>query len=262
MASAGIPADAVAVQVLGLPAQPRGTQCAQAWVVEIVGDGDRDEVGGGGAVDQIGTQGQHHRGLDRAAVDAVAQLGGVEQAVRHAPREPVGGDHQHLVVDAQLARHDLHHLRLTAMAVQQQQLAHPGAADTGADFVPDAGQGLGGEGERAGEIDVLVALADRGGRQDEHRCAGGQQRQDGTHDAIDDAGVDSHRQMRPMLLDGAHRQHGHGCLRIEPRELGAGQILPPAGQSQRHAHLPAGVPTHGRTWHDGWVRARQPRATA
>ena len=89
------------------------------------------------------------------------------------------------MVDAQLARHDLHHLRLAAMAVEQQQLAQAGPADGRADLVPDPPQRLGRQGERAGEVDMLVALADGGGRQHQHRQAGRHQVQGAADDAVD-----------------------------------------------------------------------------
>ena len=72
------------------------------------------------------------------------------------------------------------------MAVEQEQLAHAGAADGGADLVPDPAQRLGREGERAGKVDVLVALADGGGRQDENRqCPDRHQLQRAADDRLD-----------------------------------------------------------------------------
>jgi hypothetical protein len=48
-----------------------------------------------------------------------------------------------------------------------------------------------------------------------------------THDALVDGGIDAHRQMRTMLLDGADRKHGDDLAHVEVAEVFGGQIPPP-----------------------------------
>ncbi len=75
----------------------------------------------------VGREVQHHRALEVAGVDAVLAFVRGEQAFGQAQRVPVGGHDHHVVRFAQVARHDVHHAHLAAVAVVEHQLAHAGA---------------------------------------------------------------------------------------------------------------------------------------
>ena len=181
-----------------------------------------------------GRQVQHHRGLDRAAVDAEAVLLGAEQAVHligQRQAEPAAAVDQQAAALAQLARHDVHGRHVAAMAVEQQQLPHARARHALAQLGPQRDQRGGRERERARVGQVLGGQAHVLRRQEQRRQAGGQQRQRGGDHALQERGIDRQRQVRPMLLDGGHGQHGHGPLRqargARLREVAGAELGPP-----------------------------------
>ena len=84
--------------------------------------------------------------------------------------EPVPGrvHREHPVPDPQLARDDVDDGDVAAVRVDEDELAAAGPVHALADLRPGADQGLGRQGERAGKGEMLVRLADRLDRQDEH----------------------------------------------------------------------------------------------
>jgi hypothetical protein len=183
---------------------------------------------------------QHHRAFEVARMHAVLALVRGEQALGQAQRVPVGGDDHHVVLLAQVARHDVHHAHLAAVAVVEHQLAHAGLGDAGADVLPQRDQRVGRHGQRARVARMLVALAVGHGGQEQHRQVVGQVRERGAHHAVDGGGVGRHRQVRTVLLGGAHRQHGDEPFAVEAGELFAGQVGPEAAAQCGRIHR--GVP--------------------
>ncbi|KAF1042570.1 MAG: hypothetical protein GAK34_02789 [Delftia tsuruhatensis] len=158
--------------------------------------------------------------------------------------EPAAAVDQQAVAHAQLARHDVHHADLAAMAVEQQQPAHAGPRHAGAQFGPKRDHRGGRQRQRAGKRLVLHAEADVLRRKKEHGQVGRQQRQGRIDHALQQAGIDGQRQVRPMLLHGGHGQHRHG-FRGKPR-LGQREI------ARRYFGPPARWPgTEGRVWRRG-----------
>ena len=142
-----------------------------------------------------------------------------------------------------MARDDIEHLRLSAMRIQQQQPAYPGARDALAQLDQQMGEGLGGEKQRAGIGDMLLALADALDRQRRDRQVGGGRRQGAIEQFAVDAAIDEHRQMRPVLLDRTDRKHGDGVSR-QPAELRPAHVLPaPTGKSAIVPHHTVAVMT-------------------
>ena len=171
-------------------------------------------------------------------MDAVSHLGLREQPWRDARRVPAVRDRNDAEAHAQIARHDLHDLRLSAVAVEQDELPHPGAGDQLADLGPEPGERPGRQAERAREGEMLVALADRQQRQDRDRQLFGHQLERTRDDSLIDAGVDHDRKVRTVLLDRADRQQRDDPPRIQPCELGGGHVLPEAPRQSGHDPLP------------------------
>ena len=82
---------------------------------------------------------------------------------------------------------------------------------------------------------MLVTASDREYRQDEQRRVR-DKRQRPVEDAAVDHRVGGKRQMRAMLLDRRHRQHGHAALSVEASEVLPGQVFP-ATDVSTHAGL-------------------------
>ena len=173
-----------------------------------------------------GCQVQHHRCLDLAAMDAEAVLLRAEQALHRIGQrqaEPACAVSEQPVALAQLARHDVHGRHVAAVAVEQQQLLHPGARHAGTQFAPQCDQRRRRERERAGVGQVLGAQPDGLQRQKKHRQVGLQLRQRGGNHTLQQRGIDRQRQVRPVLLDRRHGQHRHGARR-QARGLRGGEI--------------------------------------
>src|SRR5260221_9673492 len=169
---------------------------------------------------------------------------------REEPRNPserrkIAAHHEHRVPDAEVARDDLHDLRLAAMAVHQDEFAQPGTVDAFTDLGPQPDQGLGAQRQSPGKGLVLVRLADLHRRQ--HEDAVGHQRHRRAHDALIDDRVDAERQMRPVLLDRGDRQNSDDTLDIERgREIRGDEVAPESshglvrgkGTGQRRSRIP------------------------
>ena len=229
------------MQVLRLPAEADSALGRERREPVLVFDPARPEVPCLRHIHPAWREVEHQRGLDEAAVDAVTRLRRPHHSLWIAQPAPGAGDGEHPGSRPQPPAHDVHDLGLAAVAVQQHELAHPGARHALADFGPERHQRLGTGGQRAGEADVLDREADRLGRQHEHGQRVRQQRQGaGDHPLVDDA-VHRDGQMRPMLLDGCDRQHGNR-VRGQVREGGPGQVLPAPGRE------------HVGVLSRGWVR--------
>jgi hypothetical protein len=206
----------------------------------------RGEVRDPLAADRVRVEVQHQRGLDRAAVDAVARLGLGEQARGLAEAVGVRDHRDHAEAHPQVLRDDPRDVALAAVRVDDHQLAQPRAVHRLAELVPQPHQRLRAEGQRAGEGEVLVALADRAGRQREHRRVRRGARERRVEHAGDDRRVDLERQVRAVLLDRRDRQHHHRPRRVERGELLPGQ-RGPASMSVGHGADPVGAP-RTRRW--------------
>ena len=148
-----------------------------------------------------------------------------EQSLRHA-EAPARGHHQHLAIDAQLARHDPHRVDVAAVRRDDHHLAQPGARHAFADLGPHALRGLGRVGDGAGRADVLVRLADRLHGQEQRRQILRQLGDHGVDHALTDDRVGRYRKMRPMLLDRRDRQHRDRLLGIETCEVFGRELQP------------------------------------
>src|SRR5260370_6155345 len=195
---------------------------------------------------KIRPRGEHHRGLHRAAVDAVLELGLREEPGRRPEAVRAPSHHEHPAPDPQLAGHHVHQLRLAAVAVEDDELAHAGAGHALADLGPDADQGLRGMRERAGKREVLVALAHAGDGQHRDRQLRRQQLERPAEDRLVDRAVHAHRQMGPVLLDRSDRQDRDDAPGVERGELLGGHLSPePAREGGHAAHMIAGKPGGG-----------------
>jgi hypothetical protein len=124
------------------------------------------------------------------------------------------------------------------VAVGDDQPADAGARHALADFGPQPGEGLGRQGQGAGERLVLVGLADRHQRQKRGRQIGRQPAQHLVDDTLIDARVDRDREVRSVLFDGADRQHRDHPLAVERGEIRGGHFLPELRRKLRHIRLP------------------------
>ena len=80
-------------------------------------------------------------------------------------------------------------------------------------------------GQRARIARMLVALADRLARQEQHGAFLRQLAGEALDDTADNGRIDRERQMRAVLLGGADGQHGDQLAVVEPREGLAGICL-------------------------------------
>ncbi len=98
---------------------------------------------------------------------------------------------------------------------------------------PQRDQRAGRQRQRAGVGAVLGGQAQLLWRQKQHRQLGRQQRQRRIQHALQQRGIDRQRQVRPMLLDGGHGQHGHGLRGQAPGaglgKVARGEVGPKAG---------------------------------
>ena len=76
----------------------------------------------------LGISRQHDRGLDGAAVNAVAQFLVGKHSLRHAETRPRGGDGEQPVMRAQVLRHQRHRRAVAAMAGDDDELLQPRVA--------------------------------------------------------------------------------------------------------------------------------------
>ncbi|MNV24743.1 hypothetical protein D3C71_1158170 [compost metagenome] len=175
----------------------------------------------------VGGQGQHQCGFAVARVHGQAFfLVGEELArhMRHTPGE--AGHHDEVAMaQAQLARAHLHHLRLAAVAVDEQQLAKARAVYRLAHLVHGGQQGLAAQRDGAGEVQVLFGLAVGDGGHRERRHIGRQARQRMAHHSRADHRVHCTRQVRAVLLGGACGQHDDGVFLVgQVGDLGPAQV--------------------------------------
>src|SRR6218665_2677692 len=234
----GIAGSACGVDVWHLPAELVAAGDGQPLALRGQGLAQRIEIAQLAGVHVTGPDLQHHRAFQRAGVDAMPELLRSEQPLGQTQGKPVRSDHHHGLLLTQIACHDVHHAHLAAMAVVEHQLAHAGPGDTGADLFAQRDRGACRKRQRARIARMLIALAVGQGGQKKHRQRIGQMRQTGAHDGVDGGGVGGHRQVRPMLLDGAQRQHGNQPLTVETGKLLAAQVRPKTA-AQRWMHIVA-----------------------
>ncbi len=177
---------------------------------------------------QVGVEGPHYAGFQVARVDAKAFLRGGEQPGRHPHGEPVRGDDQHAVPDAQVARDDVHRRDLAAMRVQHHQFPHACPGHAVADVGPHRHQGRGGQGQRAGIGGMFVGFAHRQRRQDQRGQVGRDQGQRRGQDPVQDRLVRPQGQVRPVLFHRAHRQDGDHPVARQGGEVARGMVGPEA----------------------------------
>ena len=159
-------------------------------------------------------------------MDPVAQLVRRVHPLRQATRPPVHADHEHLVTHAQLPGDDVDNRDVAAVRVEQHHLAHPGAGDRGADLAPRRDHRLGAQSQRSGIAQVLVALADGLGREEDGGAVLGQRSGRLARERIDHAGIDRQRQVRAMLLHRAEGKHRNQPFVRQARELLARMVDP------------------------------------
>ncbi len=151
---------------------------------------------------------QHDRGLDRAAMDAVAQFFCREQSIRCAEARPARGDDEKPVMRAQILRDQRHRRAVAAMARHHDELLRsPARATLSPSAIHFLQRDVGRQRQRAGIVDMLGGNADgcigrkvtgkRGGQQFAHPCQIG----------LADQDVGFERQMRAVLLGRRQRQH-------------------------------------------------------
>ncbi|MCY1368886.1 hypothetical protein D9M69_558920 [compost metagenome] len=155
--------------------------------------------------------------------------------IQQRQMEPVHAVDQHAQPGAQVARHHIHQAHLPAVGVEQHQLLHAAGRHALADLGPQAQHRFGFQRERAGEARVFGRVA-HGLRGQEQR---GQIRRDvrdarGDH-TVGDVGVHRQRQVRAVLLDRGHGQHGHGARLVQQVKVGGGEVGPVA---QGACHVP------------------------
>ena len=136
-----------------------------------MGVGSRHVLGARGealnlvGADFAGPDRLHDRGLGRAAMDAMGRLMDAEMALRLPVAIAVEREDQQFVLAAQLVGDDVEHCRVAAVAVEHGQLAEAGRRDAAGQFHQHRDHGLRRQAERAGEIAMLDADADRKGGQ-------------------------------------------------------------------------------------------------
>ena len=123
--------------------------------------------------------------------------------------EPVDAVHQQTKPGAQVPRHHIKQADLPAMGVEQHQLFDTRGGHGLGDVGPQPEDGVGFERECAGKRRVFRAETDGLRGQKQHRLAGRQVRQRGCHNTLDQGGVHVQRQMRAVLLNRGHGQHGN-----------------------------------------------------
>jgi len=143
---------------------------------------------------------QHQRGLDLAAMDAVAAFMLGDHTLGIAEAAPLGRDDHHLVAHAQFPGDDAHYVDIAAMGIDDDELANSGFGDFCADCGPGRDQDFRAEGQAARAIDMFVGLADLLGGKDEKvevvRTLDFEFRQH----AVSDRDVGCDRQVRAVLL--------------------------------------------------------------
>jgi hypothetical protein len=159
-------------------------------------------------------------------MQAMYRFVGIEQARRGAQSEAVGAHHQHAAVHAQAQRELVDMRSLPAVAVEDHQLAHACTHHAVSYGQPQPEQGLQVNAQRAFESRVFEAVAHRERRQHEHRAVGRQPLHHQAHDALVDDRVGRQRQVRPVLLDGSHRQQRDRAIGIDFRAVGGAHVLP------------------------------------
>ena len=224
--------DALAVEVLGLPGEAQPPVVAEAGVTACQRAGMGGEVGDAVGAHQLRMEVQHDRGLDQAAVDAVGQLVGVDEAVRRRPAQIARPHHQHGVACPQALGDDVDDLRLAAVRVEDDELAQAGTRQRGADLRPACDQGLGLVAQRAFVVAMLDAVADRLGRQDQDGRVDVERGKGCGDDPVGNHAVGAQRQVGAVLFDRADRQHGDRRPAIQSRDIAGGQVVP--GADVRH----------------------------
>ena len=150
-----------------------------------------------------------------------------EELARHMRHPPGEAGHHDEVAMAQpqLAGAHLHHLRLAAVAVDEQQLAKTRAVYRLAHLVHGGEQGLAAQGDGTREVQVLFRLSvgDGGHRKRGHISRQARQRM--THHTGADDGVHRTRQVRAVLLGRACGQHDDGVFLVrQVGDLGPAQV--------------------------------------
>ena len=187
---------------------------------------------------------------------AEAVFFGAEQAVHGVAQRqvpPAAAVDDQVAARAQLARHDVHQADLAAVRVEQQQFLHARPRDAFAQFDPAAITVAEDKGERAGKTRVLGAVAHLLGRQEKHRQVRRQDAAGRGDDAVHQSLVHRQRQVRPVLLGCAQRQHGHGRWRHRAARSRAWSGRPRSGIWSACAHLraDAGPRSAAPPWESG-----------
>ena len=103
----GVADGAARMKVLGLPRERRRPMRRKPAIILLHRDAGRAKFGDRIAAHMLLVSRQHDRGLDRAAMDAVAQFFRGKQSLRRAEPRPCGGDGEKSVLRAQFLRHKL-----------------------------------------------------------------------------------------------------------------------------------------------------------
>ena len=122
---------------------------------------------------------------------------------------------------------------VATVRIDQRKLFQAGYRHRHGQFGPQPQHGSGLQGERAGKAHVLGAKADGLRGQKQHRLVGGQVRQGAGDDAVDQRSIDIERQVRAMLLDGGHQQHGDAARQVQPRKVGTFHVGPETRRCKR-----------------------------
>ena len=130
-----------------------------------------------------------------------------KQSIRYAEAKPARGDDEHLMMRAQILRHQRHRRAVAAVARHHHQLPDPGSRDAFADRHPFLQCDVGRQRLRAGIIDMLGGNADRlYGQESDRKCCR-QQLAHARQIGLADQDVGFQRQMRAVLFGRRQRQH-------------------------------------------------------
>src|SRR5207248_7268826 len=117
------------IEVLGHPAQPGGRLDPEIAELPCRFAARGPEVTRTIRADQIRTRYEHDRRLDGSRMDPVHLLLARKEPLRIAEPEPGAGDREHAEAHAQIARDEVEHRDVAAMAVEEDDLAHTRAIE-------------------------------------------------------------------------------------------------------------------------------------
>ncbi|MEZ5847526.1 MAG: hypothetical protein R3C70_12330 [Geminicoccaceae bacterium] len=227
---------ATRVQILRLPAETGRTQSHENRERRGLRFLNGCKVQGFIHVHQMRCDVQHQARFDLAGMDADALFMLADETIGQSQLRPGTTHHEHVVMNAQFAGDDLHHLDIAAMAVENDHLAHTCPGDACADLEPVPAKCLGADRKCARKIDMLLAAADPECGKHAQGQVVGCQFEHGIDDGIVDHGIDAERQVRPVLFGGAYRHDRDEMFGIDMGEIARTHLVPPARRQSLVTH--------------------------